>query len=401
MATRVLYSFPNKLGAGRICWTAYQQVLGTVRAGAKVTVFTASVNPGREVPAKTVTTLSIKGRRLPARLLGSRRMAMIHDWITARWLDRNHSQIDVIHAWPLGSLETSKVAARHGIPLVLERPNAHTGFAYQVVEEECERLGIELPEGFEHKFDSKVLAREEKEYSAASFLLCPSEFVARTFRDRGFPEEKFLRHRYGYEFMESAPSQLPADSARPLVAMFAGLCTPRKGLHHALQAWLDSGAQEKGRFLICGDFVPGFREKLQSLLAHPSIEILGHRTDVQKIMSTADVFVLPSIEEGSALVTYEARGAGCVLAVSEASGAVCEHGVNGLVHQTGNVAQLASHIASLDRDRNLLASLRANSLSTADELTWTAAGHVLLNAYELAIAKAGTSRGAAAVSTKA
>ena len=36
---RVLYSFPHKLGADRICYTAWQQVNGLAAAGADVLVF--------------------------------------------------------------------------------------------------------------------------------------------------------------------------------------------------------------------------------------------------------------------------------------------------------------------------------------------------------------------------
>ena len=44
---RVLYSFPNKLGAARICYTAWQQVNGLVAAGADVTVFTGGLRRNR------------------------------------------------------------------------------------------------------------------------------------------------------------------------------------------------------------------------------------------------------------------------------------------------------------------------------------------------------------------
>ena len=59
------------------------------------------------------------------------------------------------------------------------------------------------------------------------------------------------------------------------------------------------------------------------MLAHPSVRVLGQRNDVPELMRQSDIFVLPSIEEGSALVTSEARGSGCVLLVSDAAGAVC------------------------------------------------------------------------------
>jgi hypothetical protein len=46
---RVLYSFPHKLGADRICYTAWQQVNGLADAGADLLVFPGALQ--RAVPA--------------------------------------------------------------------------------------------------------------------------------------------------------------------------------------------------------------------------------------------------------------------------------------------------------------------------------------------------------------
>src|SRR5207302_7281718 len=104
-----------------------------------------------------------------------------------------------IHTWPLGALQTLKTAARLGIPTVLERPNAHTRFAYEVVRGECERLGVALPPDHEHAYNVDILRKEEEEYRLAHRLLCPSEFVVKTFLDEGFAQEKLERHQYGYD----------------------------------------------------------------------------------------------------------------------------------------------------------------------------------------------------------
>src|SRR5207237_170731 len=113
-----------------------------------------------------------------------------HDRIVARRLEHLAGQIDIVHTWPLGALETLKTANRLGIPTVLERPNAHTRFAYEVVQQECERLGVALPPEHEHAYKENVLIREEAEYKLATRLLCPSDFVARTFLERGFSQEQ-------------------------------------------------------------------------------------------------------------------------------------------------------------------------------------------------------------------
>lgn len=384
---RVLYSFPHRLGAGRICWTAWQQVIGLHSAGAKVT---AVVGSAQRIPPEDVklrTTMAFGRVRVPFRLLGARRMSLLHDWFTARWLKANAREIDIVHAWPLGGLRTIRAARKLGIPVVLERPNTHTGFAYQVVEDECELIDFKLPDGYEHKFDATNLAHEESEYEEGDYLLCPSEFVARTFLDKGFSPGKLLRHQYGYDKSAIWPGNQTSPPGKGLVMIYVGLCTPRKGLHYALQAWLASDASKAGRFMICGDFVPGYRDKLADLLDHPGIEVLGHRDDIPELMRQSDLFVLSSVEEGSALVTYEARGSGCVLVVSDASGAVCSHLENAMVHASRDVATLTAHINRLNVDRDLLGRLRAASISGLDGLTWNAAGKRLLEVYHEAIGR--------------
>jgi glycosyltransferase involved in cell wall biosynthesis len=290
-------------------------------------------------------------------------------------------QIDIIHTWPLGALQTLQAAARLGIPTVLERPNAHTKFAYEVVQKECERLGVALPPDHEHAYQNDVLRKEEEEYQLADHLLCPSDFVARTFLERGFPPGKLRRHQYGFDEKIYYPNGRPRDSKCGLTALFVGGCAPRKGLHYALEAWLQSPAHHDGTFLIAGGFIPGYAERLSSMLSHSSVRVLGHRNDVPELMRKSDILILPSIEEGSALATAEARGCGCVLLVSEAAGAICRHRENALIHPVGDVATLCQHITLLHEDRTLLEKLRTTSLDSAHEASWSAAGRRLLQVY--------------------
>jgi glycosyltransferase involved in cell wall biosynthesis len=382
---RVLYSFPHKIGSGRICWTAWQQVVGLVDAGATVVAIVGSMAKPLPAGVTVKKTLGIGPFRIPYRLLGVRRASLLHDWMTASWLKRHVSEVDIVHAWPLGGLRTIRVAKRLGIPVVMERPNAHTAFAYQVVEDECKRIDLTLPDGFEHKYDGVSLAHEVLEYDECDYLLCPSDFVAQTFLDKGFRPEKLLKHQYGYDESLIQSGDQEAHPSQGLVAIYVGLCTPRKGLHYALEAWLSSEACKTGKLMVCGEFVPGYKEKFEHLLSHPSVEVLGHRKDIPELMKQADIFILSTIEEGSALVTYEARGAGCVLLVSDASGAVCETMQNGLVHRARDVETLRSHLDLLNQDRGFLGELRTNSLSAASQLTWRAAGVKLLDVYRLAI----------------
>lgn len=378
---RVLYSFPHKLGADRICYTAWQQVNGLASAGAKLLV-----HPGaqaRPVPVGvTVNCTLARGRlRLPYSLIGSRRAFALHDRIVARRLRQLAGQVDIVHAWSQGAMRTIEVATEMGIPTVLERPNAHTRFAYEVVRDEAQRLGVEMPPDHEHAFNAEILAVEEAEFDAAYRLLCPSQFVVNTYLERNFEPSRLARHIYGFDPGTYFPSRGQRPSDGGLNVLFVGVCAVRKGLHFALEAWLESPAHTTGTFRIAGEFLPGYQEKLAPLLRHPSVEVLGHRRDVPELMRASDVLVLPSIEEGFGLVCTEAMGSGCVPLVSEACTDLCRHMENALVHRVGDVEALCRHLTLLHNDRGVLKMLREAGLANLEQMTWGAAGRVLLDVY--------------------
>ena len=133
------------------------------------------------------------------------------------------------------------------------------------------------------------------------------------------------------------------------------------------------------------------------LFRSPGVTLLGHRRDVPELMRRSDVLVLPSIEEGSALVTAEARASGCVLAVSDASGALCTPGEDALVHPAGDVETLTEHLVRLGRAPDVLARLRSASLRTTASFSWPAAGKKLATVYrEFLVTRAPVSAACAA-----
>jgi glycosyltransferase involved in cell wall biosynthesis len=378
---RILQSFPHKIGAARICSTAWHQASGVAAAGGDLSVYAGVVHRTLPPIVDVHTTLSRGRVRIPYSVLGTSRALMLHDRVVARALPQLAGRIDIVHAWPLAALETLRAARRLGMPAVLERPNAHTRFAYEVVRVESERLGIQLPRDHEHAFNAARLAREEAEYAIADRLLCPSDFVLQSFIDRGFPEQRLIRHGYGYDERRFRPGEGERNGRQGLTVLFAGVCAVRKGLHFALDAWVRSSASIDGTLLIAGEFLPEYRDKLAGKLAHPSVRVLGHTNSVPELMREADLLLLPSIEEGSPLVAMEAIGSGCVPLVSEVCRGACRHGANALVHPTGDVGALRGHLDAVDADRSLLSALREGCLASAPELTWQAAGRRLLDVY--------------------
>lgn len=385
----IVYSFPHVIGRPGIATTARHQVEGLARKGIEVTLFCAGVQGPLDPRVRVFQTLSSGPVRIPHRAVGVQRAYRWHDRVVAARL-RQVPDVDLVHVWPAGCVRTLRAATGLGIPTAREVPNTHTGYAFEAVAREYATLGMRPVAGHSHTASQSALDREELEYQLATVLLVPSDFSRQTFVDRGFGRERLVLHQYGFDPVAfPAPTPSPSSDRRSdsggLQALFVGRAEPRKGLHYALRAWVDSGASRTGRFVICGSFVDGYAEVLAPWLADPSVEVRGFVPDPSAVMRAHDILVLPSVEEGSALVTYEAQASGCVPVVSDAVGARCTHDVDGLVHAARDLMDLTEQLTRLSTSSDLLARLRSGALEHRHELTWDAAADSLAAAYDRAV----------------
>lgn len=387
----VVYSFPHALGRSGIGTTALHQVQGAAQLGLSVTLFCASLDVPLDPRVRVIRTLQMASLRMPHRAIGVQRAYQWHDRVVAAWLRRNHEDVDVVHVWPAGCVRTLRTAATLAVPSTREVPNTHTAHAFEIVARELANLRMAPIKGHSHTATAQALAREEYEYRLAGTLLVPSEYSKGTFLARGFAEERLRLHQYGFDprafpQTELSTGRQPGDGLR---AVFLGRCEPRKGLHHGLRAWLDSGAASRGQLVICGTFVPGYAAALGEAIKHPSVVVRPFDPEPARLLGKSDVLLLPSMEEGSALVTYEAQASGCGLVVSDAAGARATDGLEALIHRAGDVSRLTQQLGQLTRDPGMVVRLRRAALSNRATLTWDRAAQSLVAAYEETVALGG------------
>lgn len=393
----VIFSFPLRLGVPGIGITALMEATSLLTQGVDVRVLCGTIEDPNSRVKPIAETLRIAGRKLPIRLLGRSGAARIHDRTVARYVARTIREEGstkrwIVHAWPLGAEFTFKVAESLGVTHLLERQNSHIEYARREVEVEYNTLGLSIRTDANLARPGRVLAHELKEYSLASGLLCPSEFVKDTFVSKGFSPEVLYRHHYGYNQKQfSSVNRRPAKAA--FTALFVGRGEPRKGLHIALQAWCESSIASYGEFTIIGHIDKSYRSRLAKWLSHKSVTEVGFVRNVQDYMAVSDVLLLPSIEEGSALVTYEAAACGCVPLVSSSTGVPLTPGTACMVHPTRDIQTLKSQLESLANDSLRLAKIRESCLREARDLTWDHAGQQLVRCYHQALRAAETTTG--------
>ena len=110
------------------------------------------------------------------------------------------------------------------------------------------------------------------------------------------------------------------------------------------------------------------------------VELTGHipRVEIARHFAWADVFLLPSICEGSATVTYEALAAGLPVIATPNTGSVVRDGIDGFIVSCGAAEEIASRLAWLNANREKLRELSKHARERARSFTLEAYGERLL-----------------------
>ncbi len=139
------------------------------------------------------------------------------------------------------------------------------------------------------------------------------------------------------------------------VVICVGNLYPVKGHKHLIDASsLVTPRFPRALFLVVGR--GRLREELEGYARQRRVDghfrFLGHRDDVQDLLALSDIFVLPSLSEGTPLALLEAMAAGLPPVASRVGGVgeVIEDGKTGLLVPPGDSQALAESIITLLQD---------------------------------------------------
>ncbi len=233
---RLLYSIFARIGGSGLDTDAFETLRASY-SGGFLGKAVAYDNRQKEIPSSLIHSL----RWHPVRLIsfldrpyyyGAKKKYL--DWIASRHLETG--RYDLFHSWSGDCLRSLKVAKKRGIPSVLEIPTWHRdGGKEKIVRPKTVEPPREHGSRFERWKNRLLLQRKRfiQEYELADLLLVLSERAARTFRVRGFPEEKLFYLPRGVDVERFKPGPRPEKFR----AVFAGALIKRKGIQHVLEAW--------------------------------------------------------------------------------------------------------------------------------------------------------------------
>ena len=256
------------------------------------------------------------------------------------WAARRARRCDVLHALAGTGLEAGARLQAAGGRWVCDRASMHIRTQQDVLEEEHARWGVEAP-----YFSREGIERAEAEYEGADAIVVPSEFVRRSFIERGFAEAKIVKCPFGVDVSQFRPVPHDGPSRTRLRVVFLGTASLRKGIGYLLDAVRPLVKAGRVQTWLIG---ARHYDALPVLARHAGeFEALGPlpRAELSTWLSRCDVLVLPSLEEGLATVMAQAMACGLPVVATPNTGAdeLVTDGVEGFVVP----ARSAEHI----RDR--------------------------------------------------
>lgn len=140
-----------------------------------------------------------------------------------------------------------------------------------------------------------------------------------------------------------------------LVLATVGRLMPQKGhqyLISALQRLADEGYPLLLLLVGEGPLEESLKKQAEALGVGKLVRFTGFRTDVHDILSIADIFVLPSLNEGFPLILLEAMAAGKPIVATRVTGCTeaIVHRDTGLLCEPESSEELSREILSLLRD---------------------------------------------------
>jgi glycosyltransferase involved in cell wall biosynthesis len=163
----------------------------------------------------------------------------------------------------------------------------------------------------------------------------------------------------------------------PLRILCVGRLIERKGQHHLIEAvkrLTDEGIDVRLDLVGTGDARSDNEAHVKRFGLANRVRFLGYvpREKIAQHYAGAEVFVLPSFNEGMSVALLEAMVSGLAVVVTPTGGTseLVEPETNGLIFDWADVDRLTSHLRRLAQDREFTRRLGEASRTRASEYSW-------------------------------
>jgi glycosyltransferase involved in cell wall biosynthesis len=237
---------------------------------------------------------------------------------------------------------------------IIHRGSVHIREQKRILADE-ERIGggrVEQPSDW-------IIAREEREYELCDLIHVLSPFAIETFQQAGVPSDKLFTLLLGANVSAFKPAPKVIEdrcgrlaAGEPLRIICTGNFSRQKGARCWLEMFKEPGLLGKFRFV--GTITKDGAKIARSLAQRAEFRAKVPQSKLPNEYAWADMFVLPTLQDGFAVVVAQALASGLPVITTTSCGAsaLVENGLTGWVIPPNRPDVLAERIqwADLHRD---------------------------------------------------
>lgn len=365
----VVYVVASKLGTIGMGSTSLNAVKGIERAGMNYKCFcrgyTAKVSLKREnlTNYSFLEYLSYPFRFVEKFFKIKMNSFKLVNYLFGELVSLNLPKTKIYHSWIGIAPKAIKKAKNQGAVLVLEAANSHPRNALEILEKEYKLFNVNM--GIDEK---KMFEEQERFVQNFDYVSCPSQFVYDSFLKRGFSKKKLCLIPYGVDIKRFRPSEKKENGGK-IKFIFVGSIQLRKGIQYLLKAW-DELKPKNAELIIVGRVWPDAYNVVKKYEKNSTIKFAGFDSDPVKTLQSADVFISPSLEEGSALTCYEALACGLPLIATHNTGSVMKDGKEGFIISIRDVEAIKKKIIYFCRNPEQVRKMGKAARKLAEDYTW-------------------------------
>jgi glycosyltransferase involved in cell wall biosynthesis len=265
-----------------------------------------------------------------------------------------NSESDLLIGLSSFTLEAIPRAKAMGLKVVVDHGSLHERTERIILQEECDKFGFKPFGNWQHDW---LIERMDAEFSSSDYVFCCSELAKQTMIENGVEPEKIFANPLGVDLTRFSLNEDNKKHKKPFRVIMVSGMNPRKGVHYLLEAFKRAKMSDIELWFVGAKPTDPVLKKLMSEASkrNDNIHIKGlvPESELPSIYQQCDLFVLPSLSDGWAMVVLQAMACGLPVIVTEMTGAkeVVEEGVTGWIVPIRDVDAISEKIINANESR--------------------------------------------------